>query len=481
MDLPSCALTCFIGAVSNSTCAISDFACICTDAQIGAELEPCVLSACTVKEALHTKNLTYTACGYPTSNDATIFPLTNLIGILVATLAVALRVSYRAIDRRLGFDDIMIIISLLFAAAISGIGLKLRDYGLGKDIWTIPFDDIRQTLKLFFIEEALYCICVALIKISMLLLYLRLFPNSGIRVAVLLFSALQLPGVFVICIPMPTLWNLQMPLEKRLGVCIMFAVGIVVTVISIFRLVETVGFNSTTNPTKDFVPVGIWSLLEFDVAIMCACLPAIRALFLRFYMAFIKEPIESRISSARNKFNSAYGSNSGAGSCSRARSQDPYHVASKPTPDNLEQFIQLEEMESGNDSLSTLPTTKSPKTKRHSIFSRRSRVGLVAPWAERGQGRKAKGKGQTSCCTKKDRLCFFYDVLRDPHQDDLVNLCRVNVIPGYIQKDERVFETITTTATQLFSVGEREVASRPAIAVPEKTISVVRRSYGGKL
>ncbi|KAL2857733.1 hypothetical protein BJY01DRAFT_201994 [Aspergillus pseudoustus] len=420
MDLPSCALSCFLEAVGNSTCAISDFACICADALIRAQLEPCVLGACTVKEALHTKNLTYTTCGYPTSNDTKVFPLTNLVGIVVAILAVALRVMYRAMDRRLGLDDIMIIIALLFAAAVSGIGLKLRDYGLGKDMWTIPSDDIRQTLKLFFIEEELYCICVALVKISMLLLYLRLFPNGRIRSAVfvalgltaawevvsffvLLFSCWPISyywnqwdgehkgrcishnnfllahstinivlDVAVVCIPMPTLMRLQMPLEKRLGVCVMFAVGIVVTVISIFRLVETVGFNSTTNPTKDFVPVGIWSLLELDVAIMCACLPAIRALVIHVYNTYIKEPIASRISSSRNKLSNAYGSGGGSQTGTGSRSRAPYHTATISNPDNPEQFIRLEDIESGDDALVTPPATASPKTKRHSIFSRRS-------------------------------------------------------------------------------------------------------------
>ena len=74
--------------------------------------------------------------------------------------------------------------------------------------------------------------------------------------------------VVVIALPMPVLLRLQMQWEKRIGMCLMFAVGIVyvplsctsqpvlilylsrVTVISVFRLVETVGFNSTTNPTS---------------------------------------------------------------------------------------------------------------------------------------------------------------------------------------------------------------------------------------
>lgn len=151
----------------------------------------------------------------------------------------------------------------------------VRDYGLGKDMWTIPFDDIRQILKLFFIEEEMYCVCIAAIKVSMLCLYLNIFPNRGLRIAtyivlaitlvwaivsffVLLFSCNPISyywnmwdgehsgkcidhdsillahssvnivlDVLIVAIPMPTLAKLHMRLEKKLGVCLMFAVGIV--------------------------------------------------------------------------------------------------------------------------------------------------------------------------------------------------------------------------------------------------------------
>ncbi|KAL3457760.1 hypothetical protein BJX64DRAFT_302391 [Aspergillus heterothallicus] len=81
-------------------------------------------------------------------------------------------------------------------------------------------------------------------------------------------------------------------------------------------------------------------------------------------------------------------------------------------------------------------------------------------------------------------LCFYYDILRDPHQDDPINLCRVNVIPGYIQKDDRVFQAITSEATtQLFSFSGRDAKTitRPGTAVPPKAISAAQKSYGGKL
>jgi hypothetical protein len=86
------------------------------------------------------KNMTYTLCGWPTSDDTHVFPVTNIVGIVVAIISVALRLTSRAMDKRLGWDDLLIFIALvidcdgnigqvltqlqLFAASISGIGLK---------------------------------------------------------------------------------------------------------------------------------------------------------------------------------------------------------------------------------------------------------------------------------------------------------------------------------------------------------------------
>ncbi|KAL4990563.1 hypothetical protein BDW68DRAFT_174800 [Aspergillus falconensis] len=396
-DVPSCALTCLISAIGNSTCSFTDLDCVCGDAQLNAQSTACVLGSCTVMESLTAKNMTYTLCGWPTSDDTHVFPVTNIIGIVVAILAVALRLTSRTMDKRLGWDDLLIFIALLFAASISGIGLKLKDTGLGKDIWTVPFDDIRQTLKLFFIEEELYCICIALVKWSMLMLYLRLFPNRGLRIAVfitltctllwgagaffvLLFSCRPIShywnswdgehkgrclshnaillahsivniilDVTITVIPMPIVLKLHMPLGKRLAVLVMFGVGLAVTIISIMRLVETVGFNSTQNPTKDFVPVGIWSLLEFDVAILCACMPAIRTLFIRL---FVKPTDTYAYGSNRYNYKGSGAFLSHSGNSSRA--QHSQHISSKAhlsTGDSaggirLEQeFIRLEEVE----------------------------------------------------------------------------------------------------------------------------------------
>ncbi|KAL5339152.1 CFEM domain-containing protein [Aspergillus crustosus] len=406
MDIPTCALNCLLEAVGASTCALTDFTCICADSQLNAQLQPCVLQSCSVKESLTAKNFTVTTCGLPQSDDTAVFPITNIVGIVVAILAVGLRFTNRALDRRVGWDDYTIVLALLFAVAVSIIGIKLKDYGLGRDIWTVPFDDIRMTLKLFFIEEELYCICIAIVKLSMLLLYLRLFPTKPLRTAIFTFITLTalwgasaffvllfscnpishywnmwdgehegscldhdkvllahsiiniLLDVGITLLPMPVLLRLHMSRGKRAGVVAIFAVGVVVTIISIMRLVETVGFNNTDNPTKAFVPVGIWSLLEFDVAILCACMPAIRALFLRFF----KKPSVTNAydSGDSNRYNYQYkgsaGTDSGGDKYLQSLSSKGLHSGGDGRKERggevlLEgEFIRLEEVEKEGDS-----------------------------------------------------------------------------------------------------------------------------------
>jgi hypothetical protein len=61
---------------------------------------------------------------------------------------------------------------------------KVADAGLGKDIWAVPFHDITRILKIYYFDEDLYLTCLPMVKISILLFYLRIFPAKWFRNAV---------------------------------------------------------------------------------------------------------------------------------------------------------------------------------------------------------------------------------------------------------------------------------------------------------
>lgn len=50
----------------------------------------------------------------------------------------------------------------------------MANLGLGKDIWTVPFDNITNILKVYYFDEDLYLTALPMVKISMLLFYLRI-------------------------------------------------------------------------------------------------------------------------------------------------------------------------------------------------------------------------------------------------------------------------------------------------------------------
>jgi hypothetical protein len=54
-------------------------------------------------------------------------------------------------------------------------------HGLGRDIWTIPFPSVIVFTRWFYIMEVLYFLIVALLKLSLLFFFLRIFPARNIR------------------------------------------------------------------------------------------------------------------------------------------------------------------------------------------------------------------------------------------------------------------------------------------------------------
>ena len=93
------------------------------------------------------------------------------------------------------------------------------------------------------------------------------------------FSIAQ--DLVIIVLPLPLLARLQTSWRARLGIMLMFSLGIFVFVTSCVRLDTLSVFNHTTNPTWDYLNTVIWTALEISVAILVANLPAIRAFLAR--------------------------------------------------------------------------------------------------------------------------------------------------------------------------------------------------------
>jgi hypothetical protein len=82
----------------------------------------------------------------------------------------------------LGLDDYFITITLLAGIPSSVMAVHgLTSNGFGKDIWTVPFKQITDFIHVFYALEIFYFCQVALLKLSLLFFYLRIFPGHKIR------------------------------------------------------------------------------------------------------------------------------------------------------------------------------------------------------------------------------------------------------------------------------------------------------------
>ncbi|KAJ5369185.1 uncharacterized protein N7496_008945 [Penicillium cataractarum] len=325
--LPSCALDCMMSSMSQTSCTATDQKCLCTDAKYTVALEECVLASCTIRESLTTKNVTTSACGAPIRDRTKLVSYAGVGGGIVALIAYILRMVARfKCSGAFGMDDWTMTLTMCLVIPLSALSVVLADTGLGRDLWTLPLNNITHILYIYFWDELIYLSILPLTKISILCFYLRIFPERRFRMAtyfviglnlsylvvfvlISVFQCRPLPGawlhwdgegdyqcnninaqgwaaaiinmildILVMALPLRQLYHLNLSGRKKAYVMCMFGLGIFVTLVSILRLNSLIHFASTDNLTWDYVTIGYWSTIECDVGVICACLPAIRSL-----------------------------------------------------------------------------------------------------------------------------------------------------------------------------------------------------------
>ncbi|KAL3432919.1 hypothetical protein BDV09DRAFT_187144 [Aspergillus tetrazonus] len=79
----------------------------------------------------------------------------------------------------------------------------------------------------------------------------------------------------------------------------------------------------------------------------------------------------------------------------------------------------------------------------------------------------------------KDGICVYLDILHNPLSEDPTALCRVNVIPGHIQFEGRLYNQVGGKTADLSN--EVALENRPSNCVPEKVFTILQRCAGGNV
>ncbi|EAU37567.1 predicted protein [Aspergillus terreus NIH2624] len=243
----------------------------------------------------------------------------SVIMVILAGLFVLARLLIRFHNRCLGVDDWTILGSLISSVLLSMTECSAVHYGYGKR--SADLDQHHQViaLKWFFAAQVMYKLVLGISKVSFLCLYLRIFIQPNIRricfggiifvicwsLAYTLVTIFQcnpvasfwdktiknpkcvdleaqwmsyaiiniLSDVAILTLPIYPISKLRLSRAKKVALAVIFGLGLFVCVTSIIRTTTLAESAESTDPTSGPIPATIWSVIEANVGIICACLP----------------------------------------------------------------------------------------------------------------------------------------------------------------------------------------------------------------
>ncbi|KAK7728675.1 hypothetical protein SLS63_006536 [Diaporthe eres] len=282
-----------------------------------ANVSSCVLASCTVKEALTTLNISSTTCDAPIRDDRLVIDAISYALLALSFVVIAVRFYVRTFlgdTGSVGTDDWIILATFILGIPSTLLAtLGAGGYGLGRDIWTLSFDDITLFAKYFYVLQILYVIGLPMVKLSLLFFYLRVFPARPVRrvlwgtiVLILMYTVTFLFISIFECTPISFFWEswdgLKLHWKKKVSVGLMFFVGTFVTVVSVLRLQSLMQYASSTNVTWDNTSVAIWSTIELNVGMICTSLPTLRLLAVRVWPVLNGSTIRSRFGYSGSRY-----------------------------------------------------------------------------------------------------------------------------------------------------------------------------------
>ncbi len=131
------------------------------------------------------KNITSSACKYPVRDKAGQYSAMSISLGTITVLLVLIRVAFKqffSTAQSLGPDDKVILGTLALRISCTIINVQgLAAHGLGKDVWTMDPSELTTFVKFLYVMEILYLAELSLIKLSLSLFYLFIFPGAIIR------------------------------------------------------------------------------------------------------------------------------------------------------------------------------------------------------------------------------------------------------------------------------------------------------------
>ncbi|KAL8731714.1 MAG: hypothetical protein Q9181_004203 [Wetmoreana brouardii] len=250
----------------------------------------------------------------------------SIVGVILVGLATILRVYSRRISRiPLQADDYTLIIaSILSIIAVMLNATTVMDWGMGRHFYAQSKESQMMYYKIDWVFNFFYTTGYPLSRISLCLLYRRIFVQQWFRIicwffvgaftcymisTIIVDSVLTLPvnafwdsnvkptrtldlvklytanaafnittDTILLFLPLTIVWRLSMTWLQKLGLTAIFCFGALTLVASIARM-TVFGAVRGDDITYTITPVAWWTNAELLLGILCPCLVTFRPLF----------------------------------------------------------------------------------------------------------------------------------------------------------------------------------------------------------
>ncbi|KIW27818.1 uncharacterized protein PV07_07521 [Cladophialophora immunda] len=263
-----------------------------------------------------------TAAGLPPNPHGQRLAHVSIIMCTIAGFLVICRLLVRfLVHRRTGWDDYTLIISLALAIGMTVCFNMEVYYGMGLHTKQLDAHNKVLAFEWLWVAQLLYKFANGMTKITIVLLYLRIFPTRKFKIlawsvigyvvayctAAVCTSIWQcdpiekawkktLPGhcidigklwyansvltivadLVLIAMPVNQIVRLKLPLSQKLGLIFVFSLGVFVMACTIIRCVMLGPTTSQKDSVYYQAESNSWTFLEVDVSIICASLPLLK-------------------------------------------------------------------------------------------------------------------------------------------------------------------------------------------------------------
>ncbi|KAL8891807.1 MAG: hypothetical protein Q9215_001243 [Flavoplaca cf. flavocitrina] len=268
----------------------------------------------------------------PESTANTAIAVTVLFTVLMFVFVCMRMYTKNFVSRAWGWDDytcILASVGTLCSWAFMGVVVNgspstvfMRGYGV--HTWNLPLSKLTKSLlETLNVSSAFYGPTMFFTKLSIFILYYRIFspsktmryliyfgiganfiyytvylfiysfycPNTSkkaitcaheVKVISVVTSAINVVSDFyILLIPLAAISSLQLPKKRKLGLFAVFFTGFLACLCSIISLHYRVVLVRFNDDVWYVVPVLVVSTVEFNIGIICSCLPTLPALFRR--------------------------------------------------------------------------------------------------------------------------------------------------------------------------------------------------------